>query len=218
MGDKKARTGNRLGILGLLVVALCWGIPGCDSEDSMEDTRPKAGIQQARREGQGEGRSRRRPGFKSEFSLSSRPAFIKFREYEEKEKRGETLTEEEKTEYLLLKDRIGEMRHGRGPGWGGRRRERPRQESLESLREIEPPQRTGPDKYRLRIEEIEKQYGPEKAEGLRDIFRRFTDGARRIREEFPDDEARRRTEIRKLGLEVAREADAYIGKLEKEKS
>ena len=218
MGDKNDSSRNRLGTLLLLVVALCWGIPGCDSGDSIEENRSRAGIQQARREGQGEDRSRRRPGFKSEFSLRSRPAFIKFREYEEKEKRGEPLTEEEEAEYLLLKDRIREMRRRRGFGRGGSRRERPRQESLESLREIEPPQRPVPDIYRLRIEEIEKEYGPEKAEGLRDIFRRFTEGARRIRQDFPDDEARRREEIRKLGLEVTREADAYIRKLEKEKS
>jgi hypothetical protein len=216
MSEKKVGAG-KLRLIGVLVLLLTFGLSACSSEKKAEENRPKAGLEQGRREGRGGGRGQRRPGFKSEFSLRSRPAFIKLREYEEREKRGETLPEEEAAEYQTLKDRIKEMREKRGPGRGGLRRERPTRGEMESLKEIGPPLKAGPDKYRGRIEEIEREYGPEKAEELRAIFRKFMDEARKIRQTFPDNTERRREEIRKLGMAIEQEADAYIRKLEKEK-
>lgn len=206
--------GGALGLFGLLVV---FGMSACSSEKKAEDIAQKPGFEQNRREGRGGGRGQRRPGFKSEFSLRSRPAFLKFREYEEREKRGEVLTEEEKEEYQALRDRINEMREKRGSSRGGLRGERPTREEMESLRDIGPPLKAGPDKYREKIQEIEREYGQEKAEGLKAIFRSFMDKARKIRDEFPDDALRRREEIRKLGLDIEKEADAYIKNLEKGK-
>lgn len=202
------------GILGALGLLLSFGLSACSSEKKAEDVGRKPGFEQGRREGRGGGRGQRRPGFKSEFSLASRPAFIKFREYEERLKRGEILTEEEKAEYQALKERITEIRTKRFPGSGGIRGERPTREEMESLRELGPPLKAGPDKYRGKIEEIEREYGVEEAEGLRAIFRRFMDEARKIRTTFPDDAEKRREQIRKLGLEIEEEADAYIKNLE----
>lgn len=216
---------------GRVFSVLIFGLPllfflgGCSPAEKSQDPPPESKMSRT------ENRDFRmkRPGFKSEYSQRSRAAFIKLREYREREKKGETFTEEEQREYKALQDRMNEMRARRRTGqkpWRKKpgekahpekRPTRPSKKEMQSLREIHPPFQPGPDQYREKVEEIRREFGDEAANGLRNILRSFLTEAIKIRDAFPDDPEKRREEIKKLKKKIDEQSDEYINALKRKK-